>query len=133
MTPDISLLIERLGGKEKWMRHTCGLLLGCHGCEKEERVSDKPVLIGTVLSKMQEKFGKPRIIKYEGLMPSEFEQLIDRWANCGLSNSLQDILTEAEWEEVQNFEGGYVEKRLKDPNARQLFDFLSTLFPREKV
>lgn len=59
------------------------------------------------------------------------------WGECGFTKSLQEIVEESGWEEVVDDDlpgsRAVIVKRLKDPNARQLFDFLSTLFPHEKV
>lgn len=64
-------------------------------------------------------------------------KLLFLWGECGFTKSLQEIVEESGWEEVVDDDlpgsRAVIVKRLKDPNARQLFDFLSTLFPHEKV
>lgn len=57
--------------------------------------------------------------------------LVKYWTPCDPSTSLQQIIEKSGWEEVGIGIKGHEYERLKDPNARALFDFLLTLFPKK--
>ena len=106
-------IIERLGLKNE----PC--------CELHE-VEYSKVYIGDVLERIQE-LNEPTDWITEAA-------LIGKWRPCGLSKSLQQIAEGSGYEEVNgfSFEKGFdpntkTVKRLKDPNASALAEFLETI------
>ena len=127
---------DTLGGNESWKHYTCGLILGCDGCENlEKRIIAIPILIGDVIEKMKEMKERGRwTIVDLGLL----------WRSCGITKSLQQIVEESGWEwccdecsypilsedggcERSECEGNDNEEieQLKSPQARALLKSLS--------
>jgi len=117
MTKDqVTSLIERLAEKQY---HP--------GDHLKTQPQIMPILLGDVLERMLEiKKGDPRGMRI---------LLTGMWGECGFKKSLQQIISESGWELDCKYwpcdplcKG---EERLKDENARALFDFLLNLFPNE--
>ena len=127
-------LIERLADKKK--KITCPDCSGdsgntyCHDCDKEWRGFapwvGQPIILTDVLEKLL-------MVDYDRL------RLVILWEDCGPSNSLQQILEEAEWEYVgaivpvhpsmlEEMKAMLGTEYMKGP-AAELFSYLSSLFP----
>jgi len=92
----------------------------------ELKILGHPVIIGVVLKRMT------------GIMVKDWKQcnrIVGFWCDCGFTKSLQEIVEESGWEEKEEPEAyefiGVGTKslpmkrlRLKDPNAKALFDYL---------
>jgi hypothetical protein len=117
--------------------------------KKESEILGHDIMLGDVLEKMyqmqeerkDEAFPNSKISigeKCAILVTNENErqELLRLWSHCGFTKSLQSILSEAEWEEMECHAGGDCACRPfrqwqvpKQPHIRSLFQFLLQLFP----
>jgi len=119
MKDQVNKLIEKLAPV---MTVNCGC--DCHGCVDRCDGKSYPLLIGSVLERMENSKQK------QSEKNHDFDVLCELWRKCGFTKSLQQILEEG-WEEVEviNIHGDDVdlEWKLKQP-ARELFEFLIEIF-----
>ena len=105
--------------------------------KKNIEILGHPILIGDFLEKMKlQLFDKPK----KDDPKANIGDLISFWVMCDMSKSLQTIIEESGWEEIEINKctcgqccGEHplhtkIIEQLKDPNARALVEFLLTVF-----
>ena len=154
----IEKLIDKLANKElsfgcvvftkKWNAHGANAILtqtycydsgwewGVSGREKRivrgdiVKILGHPILLGDVLDKM--------IDEDNTLNASNVDIVIAKWMMCGFTKSLQQIIEDSGWEEVEEIKTNSARKtthpiyrtkleRLKDPRARALLRLIHNL------
>lgn len=103
-----SALIERLADYEdEWEPSNDGC--GCKwpdvfgkntqplSCEYHSHIQ-QPIMLTDVLEKMQSQDLYHRKVQVDGIPVFSGDHIVDLWADLGFTKSLQDILSEAEWE-----------------------------------
>ena len=89
-----------------------------------------PVMLGDVLERIRVTTGELNSYRETTLL----------WEPCGFNKSLQEIFDSAEWEDTGGIAGMNaaallggveVEKRIKDPHTRELFEYLCSLFLKD--
>ena len=131
-------LIEKLASNE-WYCPCCDVEVDSKNVTYEEThefcgqkiLSERPIYIGDCLEVLE----KLRQSETYDHTVTRWQELINLWSHCGLNKSLQTIEEESGYERVSDQEDAMAYAhgvdleplRLKDPNARALEEFLTTI------